>query len=91
MLWLDILILPVAAVTLAFASRWLVKALMSIARYLCWREFVVAFFTIALAASLPNLFVGIISAVRGVPELSFGDIIGGNVIDLTLVDRKSVV
>jgi cation:H+ antiporter len=85
MLWLDILILPVAAVTLAFASRWLVKALMSIARYLCWREFVVAFFTIALAASLPNLFVGIISAVRGVPELSFGDIIGGNVIDLTLV------
>ncbi|MBI4837335.1 MAG: sodium:calcium antiporter [Candidatus Portnoybacteria bacterium] len=85
MLWLDILILPISAVLLAFASRWLVRALMSISRYLCWREFVVAFFTIALAASLPNLFVGIISALRGVPEISFGDIIGGNVIDLTLV------
>ncbi len=85
MLWLDILILPISAVLLAFASQWLVRALMSIARYLCWREFVVAFFTIALAASIPNLFIGIISALRGVPEISFGDVIGGNVLDLTLV------
>jgi len=85
MLWLDILILPISAVAMAFASRWLVRALMSISRYLCWREFVVAFFTIALAASLPNLFIGIISALRGVPEISFGDVIGGNVLDLTLV------
>lgn len=43
-----------------------------------------AFFTVAFAASAPNLFVGIISAFHGIPELSFGDIIGGNVIDLTL-------
>lgn len=62
----------------------LVKALMKIARYLGWREFVVAFFVMAIASSIPNLFVGINSAVNGIPELSFGDIVGGNIVDLTL-------
>ena len=54
------------------------------ARFLEWKEFVVAFFTVALAGAIPNLFVGIVSAINGIPEFSFGDIIGGNVIDLTV-------
>lgn len=54
------------------------------ARLLGWREFVVAFFVMAFAASLPNFFVGITSALRGVPQLSFGDIAGNNLIALTL-------
>jgi len=57
---------------------------MRIARFLGWREFVVAFFVIAFAASVSNLFVGISSALHKIPELSFGDIVGGNVVDLTL-------
>jgi len=40
-----------------------------------WREFVVAFFIMALAGSLPSLFLGINSAIQGIPELSFGDIV----------------
>jgi len=54
------------------------------ARFLGWREFVVAFFMIAFAASIPNLFVGISSALHKIPQLSFGEVVGGNVIDLTL-------
>jgi len=57
---------------------------MRIARFLGWREFVVAFFVMAFAGSVPNLFVGISSALHKIPQLSFGDIIGGNLIDLTL-------
>jgi len=38
----------------------------------------------AIVASLPNLFVGIFSAIQGIPQLSFGDVIGGNVVDTTL-------
>jgi cation:H+ antiporter len=38
----------------------------------------------AVVASLPNLFVGIISAINKIPILSFGDVLGGNVVDLTL-------
>ena len=44
-----------------------------------------AFFAVALAASLPNLFVGISAALHKIPELSFGDVVGGNLVDLTLV------
>jgi len=38
----------------------------------------------AAAASLPNLVVGISSAVRGVPQLSFGDVTGNNLAALTI-------
>jgi len=61
-----------------------VKSLMKISKYLGWREFVVAFFVMAFAGSLPNLSVGINSALQGIPELAFGEIVGGNVVDLTL-------
>lgn len=97
MFYLYVIIFLFSCLLLALAGEWLVKALMRIAKFLGLREFVVAFFTIAIAASLPNLFVGILSAVQGIPELSFGDIISGNVIDLTLavalaifISRKSL-
>lgn len=64
---------------------------MGIARYLGWREFVVAFFIMAFAGSLPNLFVGINSALQGIPELSFGEVVGGNVADLTLAVALAVL
>ncbi|GAI50307.1 unnamed protein product, partial [marine sediment metagenome] len=45
----------------------------------------VAFFVMAIAGSLPNLFVGISSALHKIPQLSFGDVVGGNLVDLTIV------
>lgn len=62
----------------------MIEALMRIARYLQWQEFVVAFFVMAFASSIPNLFVGLFSALHQIPELSFGEIIGGNLIDMTV-------
>ena len=44
----------------------------------------VAFFIIAFTASIPNFFVGISSILHKIPELSFGDIVGGNLVDLTI-------
>lgn len=44
----------------------------------------------ALVASFPNLFVGIFAALEGIPELSFGDIVGNSVVDLTLVAALAV-
>lgn len=67
------------------AGRWVTKGLARIAKYLGLREFVVAFFVMAFAASLPNLAVGISAGLRGIPELSFGDVSGNNLVALTLV------
>ncbi len=54
------------------------------AKFFGLKEFVVAFFIMALAATLPNLFLAIMAVANGIPELSLGDILGGNVVDMTL-------
>lgn len=70
---------------LSFVSAVAIDSLASVARYLRWREFVIAFFIMAFAISLPNIFVDVTAALQGKPELAFGDIIGGNLGDLTVV------
>ena len=73
-----------------FAGNWVVEGLSRIAKVLRWKEFVVAFFILSLAATLPNLFLAIMSVVNGVPELSLGDVMGGNVVDMTLAIALAV-
>jgi len=75
---------------LLWAANWLVASITEIARYLKWREFVIAFFVMAIVSSFPNLFIGISSALQGIPELSFADIVGNSVVDLTLVAALAV-
>ncbi len=84
-IWLAILIFVVSTFFITVSSKMVVSSLSYIARFLGWKEFIVAFFMMAFASSAPNLFLGIISAVQGIPELSFGDVMGGNLIDLTVV------
>lgn len=84
MFGLYLFIFIISCAVLFWSGSFLISALMRIARFLGWREFVVAFFVVAFAATIPNLFVGISSALRKIPELSFGDVVGGNIVDLTL-------
>lgn len=76
---------------LSWLSSRLVSTLVDIAKYLHWREFIIAFFVMAFAASLPNLFVDVNAALHNMPEISFGDIVGGNLVDLTLVIAIAVL
>ncbi len=69
---------------LVIAGELLVTGLLQLSRYLRVKEFLVAFTVMAFAASVPNLFVGVTSALKGVPDLSFGDIMGNNMAALTL-------
>ena len=85
MLWFYIFIFLASCALLFWTGNFLVGALTKLAKFLGWKEFVVAFFAMAFATSIPNFFVGIISALNKIPELSFGDIVGANIIDLSLV------
>ncbi len=84
MLWSYIFIFLISCLLLTLSGSWLVGALTRIARLLGWKEFVVAFFVMSFAASIPELFIGITSALHKIPELSFGNIVGANVIHFTL-------
>jgi cation:H+ antiporter len=81
----------VSVFVLSWLSSRLVATLIDIAKYLRWREFIIAFFVMAFAASLPNLFVDLNAALHGMPQISFGDVVGGNLVDLTLVMAIAVL
>ena len=86
-----ILIFIFSIFLLFWSGTFIVDSLMRVAKFLRWKEFVVAFFVIAIASSIPNLFVGISSALHGIPQLSFGDVVGGNVVDLTVAVALAVL
>jgi len=91
MIWLYVFIFLACCILLYFSGEWVVGGLMRMARFLGWREFVVAFFVMAFAASLPNLFIGITSALHKIPQLSFGDVAGNNLVALTLAVALAVL
>ena len=91
MLWLYVIVFIFSSLAVAWSGPKLVASLIRIAKYLGWREFVVAFFVMAVAGSFPNLFIGVNSALHKIPQLSFGDIVGGNIIDLTLAVALAVL
>lgn len=78
-------IIALAVFVLTEAGKGVVRSLGVMARYLNVSEYVLSFILIAFATSLPELSVGINSAFLGVPELSFGDILGSNIVNFTLV------
>jgi cation:H+ antiporter len=81
----------VAIFVLSWLSSRLISTLADIAKYLRWREFIIAFFVMAFAACLPNLFVDLNAVLNKMPEIAFGDIVGGNLVDLTLVIAIAVL
>ncbi len=89
-MFIQITVFIASIFVLSWLSSHLVKTLVDIAKYLHWREFIIAFFVMAFAASLPNLFVDLNAVLHGLPEIAFGDIIGGNLVDLTLVTAIAV-
>lgn len=88
--YLVVLIFIFSCFLLSWLSSRLIKSLVQVAKYLEWREFVIAFFVMAFATSLSNFFVDFNAIFRGLPEIALGDIIGGNLVDLTLVLAISV-
>lgn len=70
---------------------YLVKSLSKIAKFFHISDFTAAFIIMGIATSIPELFVGISSALQGEPALSVGNVIGSNILDLTLVTGIFVV
>ena len=83
--FLHLFIFLISLLFLFLSSKWVVDSLKKVSQFLGWKEFILALFVMAFVGSLPNLFIGISSVIKGVPELSLGEIFGGNIVDLTLV------
>lgn len=82
---LYIIIFIASFALMAKAGNILVRSITGMARFFRLSEFVIAFILMSFATSVPELFIGLSSALDGVPGMSFGNIIGANFINLTLV------
>lgn len=91
MIWIYIVVFIISCLILIRSGTLVVKTLIRMAQFLEWREFTVSFILMAFATTIPELFVGLISAFSLKPELSFGNIIGSNIINLTLVIALGVL
>lgn len=85
MVLINLLYFCLSSIFLVISGIFLVKSLAKIAKFLGISEFSAAFVIMAFATSVPELFVGISSAISGNPGLSLGNVIGANILNLTLV------
>src|SRR3989338_3968514 len=70
---------------LIMSGIFLVKSLSTISKFLRLSEFIIGSILLAFATSLPEFFLGLTSALTGKNEIALGNIIGANLLDLTLV------
>ena len=82
---LNLIFFILSCIVLIISGTYLVKSLSTIAKFLRLSEFSAAFIIMAIATSIPELFVGISSAFSNTPALSLGNVIGACIIDLTLM------
>ena len=85
MLILNLVFFIVSCFVLVQSSGLVIKALSKISTYFRVNEFAVGFIVVAVSTSLPELFVGVTSAFTGNTDLALGNVIGANILNLTLV------
>lgn len=83
--YINLILFIVSVAVLFYSGGLLVRSLTILGRYFRLSEYVLSFILVAFATSLPELFVGLNSALQGAPLLSLGNIIGANVLNITLV------
>lgn len=82
------LLLAVFAASFFFlvrSSAVLVSSVTGLARLFRLSEYMVAFILMSFATSISELFVGVTSALSGVPILSLGNILGANLLNITVI------
>jgi len=70
---------------LFFASEIVYTQVLGLAKALRIPPFIISLFLVAFSTSIPELFVGITSAVHHEPTFSLGDILGSNIVNLTFI------
>lgn len=81
----DLIRFGLAFIILAYSSRFLIRSLSNIARFMNVSDYAISFILMGFATSVPELFVAISSGVGGTANLSFGNIIGANILNVTLL------
>src|SRR3989344_7238148 len=67
------------------SAEWMISSSSKLARHFHISEYTISFLIVSVATSLPELTVGVVSALDKNPALSFGNVLGSNIADLTII------
>jgi len=84
-LTINFILFFISVAFLVLSGAYIIKSLSKISKFLKITEYAATFILISIATSFPELFVGISSALTGQTALALGNIIGANLLDLTLI------
>lgn len=73
------------AILLVKSASWMIVSSSHLAKHFNISEYTISFLVIAFATSLPEVIVGVVSALDKNPVLSYGNVLGSNIVDLTLI------
>ncbi len=82
---LTIIFFLISLIVLARSSQLAIRFASKLSKAANISEFIVSFFFIAFITVLPETTIGIISAIKEIPGLGAGTLIGSNVADLSLI------
>ncbi len=88
---IDLTLFIASCIGLVIFGALLVKSLSRLAAFLRMSEFIVAFAIMALATSLPELFVAINASIMKNSALVIGNVIGSNIANLTLIAGIAII
>ena len=81
----DIFIFAIALLVIARSSAMLVRSLSVLSRIFQISEYTISFILMGFVTSMPELFIGISSTLNKTPEFSFGNILGANIVNISLI------
>jgi len=85
MVMVTYLLFVVGIYLLIEGAGWIVDSSSSIAKKIGVSSLIIGLTVVAFGTSLPELLVGIFSALRGVSEVSLGNIVGSNIANILLI------
>lgn len=91
MIALHLLLIAVLSLVMGKAAHYVVDAVRLGGKRFGLSKFLVAFVFLGMATSLPEISVALLSALRGTPGLSLGNLLGANIVILSLLSGLAAV
>src|SRR3989337_2159415 len=81
----DILLFLAGLVALYFGAEWLVRGAARLAISLHVQPVVVGLTVVAFGTSMPEFVVSFIGALKGLPDIALGNVVGSNIVNIGLI------
>lgn len=81
----DIINIILGAIALKFGANFVVENAIIIAEYFKISEQIIGLTIVAIGTSLPELVTSVVAAIKGNSDISIGNIIGANILNITII------